>query len=176
MTDLEDLRRALRVRESPGITAADDLDVALVMRRGRRLRLRRRLVATGGGLCLAGLALAATLGVTHLARPSLNPPQRPVTPGSATSAPVPAPTPPATTTGPPSLPDRTPTPTVPGSVPPTATARPASTAFPVPSQGSSTIATPSATAFPAVSPTAARTSGALPASTLSAPPLSATPG
>jgi hypothetical protein len=166
MTDLEDLRRALRVREAPGIAAADDLDVALVMRRGRRLRLRRRLVVTGGGLCLAGLALAVTLGVTHRARPSLSPPQRPVTPGSATSAPVPAPTPPATTTGPPSLP---------GSVPPTATAPPTSTAFPVPSQGPSTIATPSATAFPAVSPTAARTSGALPASTLSAPSPSATP-
>jgi hypothetical protein len=79
MTDLETLRRALRAGDEPA-PFPDGPDVASIMVRGRRLRVRHRVTAASGVLCLAGLVLAVVTGIAHFTRPSFPAPQRPQAP------------------------------------------------------------------------------------------------
>jgi hypothetical protein len=95
MTDLETLRRALRAGDEPA-PFPDGPDVASIMVRGRRLRVRRRVTAASGVLCLAGLVLAVVTGIAHFTRPSFPAPQRPQAPSYSRPAPVATPTPHAT--------------------------------------------------------------------------------
>ena len=83
MTDLDTLRRALRSGGEP--MAHGDVDLAPIMARGRRMRLRRHLAAAGGAVGIAAAALAVALGATQLARPSLTPGQPPAAPGRVLS-------------------------------------------------------------------------------------------
>jgi hypothetical protein len=69
MKDLDTLQEALRETAGPA-RAGDDLDFAAIMKRGRRLRLRRRLAAAGGSLCVAAAVYGVVTGATHLTRPS----------------------------------------------------------------------------------------------------------
>ena len=69
MSDTETLRRALRAGQ-PG---ADDLDIGMIMKRGRRLRTRRRLAAVGGAACLAAVAFGVLSVTGHAAQPSVVP-------------------------------------------------------------------------------------------------------
>jgi hypothetical protein len=79
-TDTEEvLRRALQANDA-GARAQPDLDLPLIMARGRRLRVRRRLTAMAGGLCVAAVALGAAQGVAHLTRPSSGPGGGPAAP------------------------------------------------------------------------------------------------
>jgi hypothetical protein len=101
MTDLDTLRRALQSRDDP--TVHDDLDVSSIVARGRRMRFRRRLAATGGAVGIAGAVLAVALGTTQLTGPSLTPGQPPVAPGhilSPATTPAPSPPVPRSTTAP----------------------------------------------------------------------------
>ena len=96
MTEMDELRRVMRVTER-----ADGLDIADIMRRGRRLRRRRRI---GTGVAAAVATVAVAVGVTAVAsRPG--PPDLPAGEPVATASaatPPPSPTaPPAPTEAPP---------------------------------------------------------------------------
>ena len=95
MTDLETLRRALRAGNEPA-PFPDCPDMASIMVRGRRLRVRHRVTAVGGVLCLAGLVLAVVTGIAHLTRPSFPTLQRPQAPSYSRLGPAATPTPQAT--------------------------------------------------------------------------------
>jgi hypothetical protein len=98
MTDLETLRRALRAGDEPA-PFPDGPDVASIMVRGRRLRIRHRVTAASGVLCLAGLVLAVVTGIAHFTRPPVPAPERPQAPGYSRPDPVATPTPSATRAG-----------------------------------------------------------------------------
>jgi hypothetical protein len=70
--DLDTLRQALWETEYPA-KAGDDLDIAAIMKRGRGMRLRRRLAAVGGTLCVAAAVYGVVAGTTHLTRPTPGP-------------------------------------------------------------------------------------------------------
>ena len=96
MTDLDTLRRALRVPGADGYPA-ETLNVDEITTLGRRLRRRRRLMAAGGGVCVAAAVFGVVTGITHLTRPSPAPAQYPVSPartapGPSRCHPVPGPT------------------------------------------------------------------------------------
>jgi len=96
MTDLDMLRRALRVPDGDGYSAGA-LDVDEITTLGRRLRRRRRLAAVGAGLCIAAAVFGVATGISHLTRPSSAPAQYPVSPGRTVPGPsrchpVPSPT------------------------------------------------------------------------------------
>jgi hypothetical protein len=95
MTDLETLRRALRAGDEPA-PFPDGPDVASIMARGRRLRVRHRVTAASGVLCLAGLVLAVVTGIAHFTRPSFPAPERPQAPSYSRPAPAATPKPSAT--------------------------------------------------------------------------------
>ncbi|HTU73880.1 MAG TPA: hypothetical protein VMG38_10215 [Trebonia sp.] len=95
MTDLETLRRALRASDEPA-SVLDGPDLASIMARGRRLRVRHRVTAASGVLCLAGLVIAVLTGVLHLSRPASPAPQRPQAPSYSRPEPTATPTPSAT--------------------------------------------------------------------------------
>ncbi|MEH1169065.1 hypothetical protein V6V47_27155 [Micromonospora sp. CPCC 205539] len=98
MSDLDRLRRAMRVTERPGVT----LDVASILHEGRRLRTRRRVAGAGATTLAVGLAAVVVVVVVNAGPDDPGPP--PVA-GAATSpvtvAPAPSnspwPTPPSTT-------------------------------------------------------------------------------
>jgi hypothetical protein len=163
MTDLETLRRALRVGDDPG-TFQEGPDVASIMTQGRRLRIRRRVTAAGGALCLAGLVLAVVTGIAHLTRPTLPVPQRPASPGHSLPGPVTTPAPHATEIPQPSPvhsitpPSVAPTPTAPGPPAPPAVPTATPSTRPTPSGPAPTASvprapTPSASQVGAVTPT-----------------------
>ncbi|RKN30420.1 hypothetical protein [Micromonospora musae] len=83
MNEADRLREAMRVTES---TDQGMLDLAAVVREGRRLRRRRRLAGAGA----AGLVLAVAVAVPVALRPGGPPPQRPA--DAMTTASVAAPT------------------------------------------------------------------------------------
>lgn len=96
MTEMDELRRVMRATER-----ADGLDIADIMRRGRRLRRRRRI---GAGVAAAVATVAVAVGVGAVAtRPG--PPDLPAgEPVATASADTPPPTPtaaPAPTEAPP---------------------------------------------------------------------------
>ena len=96
MTDLDMLRRALRVSDGDGYST-EALNVREITTLGKRLRRRRRLAAVGAGLCVAAAVFGAATGITHLTRPSSAPAQYPVSPGRTVPGPsrchpVPSPT------------------------------------------------------------------------------------
>jgi hypothetical protein len=142
MTELDPhtLRRALRVPED----AADTVDIAAIVRRGRSLRRRRRLAAVAGGACAAAAIFGALTAITHLTRPATAPIHYPVISGRTTSAPSPRrPVPSASPHGAAATPEPSATPKA------TPTAMP--TAVPSPSQAgrvrafpTSSVSTPSA--------------------------------
>ncbi|MEN3310015.1 MAG: hypothetical protein V7603_6217 [Micromonosporaceae bacterium] len=72
MMDLDTLRSGLRAAPGQPLGA---VDIEHVMARGRRLRVRRRLLASGGAAALAAAVLAASAGSSWLAQP------RPAVPG-----------------------------------------------------------------------------------------------
>ena len=130
MTDLDTLRRALRAGGEPIVH--DDVDLSLIMARGRRMRLRRRLAAAGGAVGIATAALAVALGAPQLARPSLTPGQLPAAPGhvvSTKATPAPRAPSPRRPTALPRL-ARTPTPTPTSAVAPSASPSASSTRTP----------------------------------------------
>ncbi|MEV4726236.1 hypothetical protein [Micromonospora humida] len=87
MTEFEQLRRAMRATERP---YPEDLDLTVIMRDGRRLRRRRRLVGAGAtALVTVLMASGVGLGVRWAGPPA---PDRP----PARAATVPDATPPAT--------------------------------------------------------------------------------
>ncbi|MFE7870770.1 hypothetical protein ACFUYE_10535 [Micromonospora humida] len=91
MTELEQLRRAMRATERP---YPEDLDLTVIMRDGRRLRRRRRLVGAGAtALATMLVAGGVGLGVRWAGPPADRPPARAAT--------VPDATPPATASPPP---------------------------------------------------------------------------
>jgi hypothetical protein len=69
MKDLGTLRQALW-ETADQAKARDDLDIAAIMKRGRRLRFRRRIAAAGGTLCVAAVVYGVVIGTAHLTRPS----------------------------------------------------------------------------------------------------------
>ena len=149
MTDVETLRRALRAGNEPA-PFPDCPDMASIMVRGRRLRVRHRVAAVGGVLCLTGLVLAVVTGIAHLARPSFPAPLRPQAPGYSRPDPVATPTPHATRTPQPQpIPARSITP---GSVEPGS-----ATPYAVPTASPSAHLSPTGPAptanFPDVTPT-----------------------
>jgi hypothetical protein len=77
MTDLDTLRRALRIRQDPGPDGRATPDLGEIMARGRCLRFRRRLAAAGGAVCAAAVVFGTVSGIGHPARPALVPGQRP---------------------------------------------------------------------------------------------------
>ena len=173
MKNLETLRRALHSAEGQAATR-QELDLTTIMARGRRLRMRRRVTAAGGTVCLAGLVVVIAVGTAHLMRPSLPVPQQPLAPGAVTrTAPhatraVKAPRPSATQL---IRPTAVPSPVVatPTAVPSaaaTATARGPSTAVgpvpPTPTTTSSDATGPVSTATGAATPSAAGTSSPFP--------------
>ncbi|OWU99615.1 hypothetical protein B5D80_29065 [Micromonospora wenchangensis] len=95
MTELEQLRRAMRATERP---YPEDLDLTVIMRDGRRLRRRRRLVGAGATALVTVLVAGGVgLGVRWARPPAADrPPARAATvPGAtppATSPPSPGPT------------------------------------------------------------------------------------
>lgn len=96
MTEMDELRRVMRATER-----ADGLDIADIVRRGRRLRRRRRI---GAGVVAAAATVAVAVGVDAVAtRPG--PPDLPAgNPVATASADTPPPTPtaaPAPTEAPP---------------------------------------------------------------------------
>jgi hypothetical protein len=160
MTDLETLRRALRAGNEPA-PFPDCPDMASIMVRGRRLRVRHRVTAVGGVLCLAGLVLAVVTGIAHLTRPSFPAPPQPQAPSHSRPGPVATPTPHATATSQPRpIPAHsiTPVSVVPSSVASAAvpTASPSgylSPSGPAPTVTlPDTIPTPSVFQFPAATP------------------------
>jgi hypothetical protein len=93
MTELDThtLRRALRTQED----AADTIDIATIVRRGRSLRRRRRFAAVVGGACAAAALFGALTAIAHLTRPANDPARSPAisgrtTPGPSPSRPVPS--------------------------------------------------------------------------------------
>jgi hypothetical protein len=72
MRDPDTLRQALWETEYQA-KAGDDLDIAAIMKRGRRMRLRRRLAAAGGSMCVAAAVYGVVVGTTHLTQPSPGP-------------------------------------------------------------------------------------------------------
>ncbi|MDG4781066.1 hypothetical protein O7614_15570 [Micromonospora sp. WMMD961] len=107
MSELEQLRHAMRATERPGMV----LDLAAVMRDGRRLRTRRRVAGAGAATLAAGLA-AVVVMVAVDAR--TGEPSTPDRPPPAAAAPPPAgasPTPAS------SLEPTSPPPTIGGDVP-----------------------------------------------------------
>ncbi|MGD0702138.1 MAG: hypothetical protein ABSA02_19920 [Trebonia sp.] len=87
--DTNTLRRALRVTQDPGYPSPGGngrADIAGIVARGRRLRWRRRAVATGGSLCLAAAVAGAVAGIGRLTTPSSGPAQHTVSPVSPTRA------------------------------------------------------------------------------------------
>jgi len=101
MSDTDTLRRALRAGQ-PG---TDDLDIGVIMKRGRRLRTRRRLAAVGGAACLAAVVFGVLSVTGHAAQPSVAPANsgHPGRPGHSAPARVPgSPTPSPTRSRPPS--------------------------------------------------------------------------
>jgi hypothetical protein len=89
MTDLDTLRRSLRV-QTPAGYGQGSVDVAEIMTKGRRLRVRRRLAAAGGVLCVAATVFGAVTGVSHLVRTSPVPAQHPASSVSTAHPPSPA--------------------------------------------------------------------------------------
>lgn len=69
MKDLDTLRQALW-ETADGAKTRDGLDIAAIMKRGRRLRFRRRLAAAGGTLCVAAAVYGVVIGTAHLTGPS----------------------------------------------------------------------------------------------------------
>ena len=109
MTELDTLRRALRADGRPGAHTLDaDLDIGVIMKRGRRVRTRRRIAAVGGAACAAALVFGVVTSVTHVAGSSVTPARPPADSGhvlpparqptasptrAVTSGPVPSPAP-----------------------------------------------------------------------------------
>jgi hypothetical protein len=154
MTDLDMLRRALRVSDGDGYSARA-LDVDEIRTLGKRLRRRRRLAAVGAGLCVAAAVFGVAAGITHLTRPSSAPAQHPVSPGRTPPGPsrcLPVLSPTGIGTG---TPTAVPSPTGIGTSTPTAVSSPtgagAGTPTAVPSL---TTAIPSPTGGGAGTPTA----------------------
>ena len=69
MKDVDTLRQALW-ETADQAKARDDLDIAAIMKRGQRLRVRRRLAAAGGTLCVAAAVYGVVVGATHLTQSS----------------------------------------------------------------------------------------------------------
>lgn len=134
MTDLDTLRQALRTAPEPPGSGHDDLDVAAIVKHGRRLRARRRLAVAGGAACITAAAFGVLTGVSHTAGPSappadsgrtapvstVPPRNRPATNPSpaGTVAPAASPTPAGASTSPSASAPSSPTPT-PSSLAPT---------------------------------------------------------
>jgi hypothetical protein len=142
MTDLDMLRRALRVSDGDEYSAGA-LDVDEITTLGKRLRRRRRLAAVGAGLCVAAAVFGVATGIAHLTRPS--PAQYPVSPGRTVPGPsrchpVPSPTGISTST-----PTAVPGPTGAGAGTPTAVP---SLTTPVPSPTGAGAGTPTAVPSP----------------------------
>lgn len=76
MTDLDTLRRALRV-EQP---SWQHIDVDQIMTRGRRLRWRRRLAAGGAVVVCAAAVSGVLAGIGHPVHSAPIPAQRPASP------------------------------------------------------------------------------------------------
>ncbi|HEX6525331.1 MAG TPA: hypothetical protein VF070_35780 [Streptosporangiaceae bacterium] len=78
MTDLDTLRRALRVEQPSAWSAGQCLDVDQIMTQGRRLRWRRRLAVGGAVVMCAAAAVSGVLaGTSHTGRAAPVPAQRP---------------------------------------------------------------------------------------------------
>jgi hypothetical protein len=77
MTDLGTLRHALRAQQDLDPDGRATPDLGDIMARGRRLRLRRRLIAVGGAVCAAAVVFGVVSGISQLTRPSPAPAQRP---------------------------------------------------------------------------------------------------
>ncbi|MGC5311754.1 hypothetical protein [Micromonospora zamorensis] len=73
MSELERLRQAMRDTERP----ATSLDLAAVMREGRRLRIRRRVAGAGAATLGAGLAAAVVVLAVGASPGGPPPPERP---------------------------------------------------------------------------------------------------
>ncbi|WP_328417330.1 hypothetical protein OG470_28995 [Micromonospora sp. NBC_00389] len=104
MSELERLRHAMRATERPGAT----LDLASVMREGRRLRIRRRVAGAGAATLAVGLAAVVVLvvGVRPGDPPTVErPPPVAAVPAPSAHGSSPTPTPPWPT--PPTHADRT---------------------------------------------------------------------
>lgn len=69
MKDVDTLRQALWETADQAKTR-DNLDIAAIMKRGQRLRFRRRLAAAGGTLCVAAAVYGVVIGTAHLTQPS----------------------------------------------------------------------------------------------------------
>ena len=124
MTDLDMLRRALRVSDGDGYSAGA-LDVEEIRTLGKRLRRRRRLAAVGAGLCIAAAVFGVATGISHLTRPSSAPAQYPVSPGRTVPGPSRCPPVPSPTGISTSTPTAVPSPTGAGAATPTAVPSPA---------------------------------------------------
>jgi hypothetical protein len=152
MTDLDMLRRALRVSDGDGYSAGA-LDVDEIKTLGKRQRRRRRLAAVGAGLCVAAAVFGVATGIAHLTRPSSAPAQYPVSPGRTPPGPsrchpVPSPTGISTST-----PTAVPSPTGAGAGTPTAVpSLPTAISSPTGAGAGTPTAVPSPTA-PVPSPT-----------------------
>lgn len=120
MTDVDTLRRALRVTPDSHAFAHDDLDVAGILRRGRRVRARRRLILAGAAACVAAMVFGLVTGTGLTASPAVPP----VVSGRSAPAHMPG----GTTPRPSSRPARTPMPA--RFATPSAKAVPAPTASP----------------------------------------------
>jgi len=154
MTDLDTLRRALRISGGDGYSAGA-LDVDEITTLGKRLRRRRRLAAVGAAMCIAAAVFGVATGITYLTRPSSAPAQYPVSPGRTAPGPLrcqPVASPTGINT---STPTAIPSPTGAGAGTPTAVPSPAA---PVPSPTGAGAGTPTAVpspAAPVLSPTGA---------------------
>ena len=145
MTDLDTLRRALWETARPA-AATDDLDIVVIMKRGRRLRIRRKLAVVGGSLCVAAAVFGAVAGASHLTGPSPVP-ARPAAPArsplpSSTARPGGGPSPAPIPVGPGGLPGRA------ASTAPASRPTPAATESSPRSSIARASAVPSATAGP----------------------------
>ena len=144
MTDLDVLRRALRISDGDGYSAgAPNVDEITTL--GTRLRRRRRLAAVGAGLCVAAAVFGVATGITHLTRSSPAPAQYPVSPartapGPSRCHPVPSPTGISTST-----PTAVPSPTGAGARTPTAVLSPTGAGADTPTVPSRTTPVPSPT-------------------------------
>ena len=145
MTDLDMLRRALRVSDGDGYST-EALNVREITTLGKRLRRRRRLAAVGAGLCVAAAVFGVATGISHLTRPSSAPAQYPVSPGRTAPGPSrcpPVPSPIGIST---STPTAVPSPTGAGAGTPTAVSSPAT---PVPSPTGAGAGAPTVVSSPA---------------------------
>src|ERR1700677_215603 len=89
MTDLDTLRRSLAGRP-PAEYGQQTLDVAQIMTRGRRLRIRRRVTAAGGARCVAVAVFGAGTGVSYLTGTPPAPGQQPASSTRIAHSPSPA--------------------------------------------------------------------------------------